>query len=140
MRKLLLEGQGILGKQDGIDQRKKLELDTHDFSTEPVSIIFSRHVEGISQKFGLAFLWASVYRTYNNEIPFAQNNAPQIYDDHEVDTPFIIGPYSFHVEGGEITAAFSSIQHRLGGALWALSTCHERYFEKGKDSLSPMLK
>lgn len=140
MRLLLLDAKGMLGKKEGIEQRKLLELDKHDFSTEPVRIIFSHHVEGISERFGLAFLWASVYRTKDSKIPFSRNTALQIYEDHEADAPFIIGPYSFHPEGNEMTTAFSSIRHRLGGALWALGTCHDHLVEKGKDTLTPLLK
>lgn len=141
MKKLLLDGQGILGKEDGIQQRKLLELDTHDFSIEPIGIIVSNNIEGVSEKFGLAFLWATVYRTYNQEIPFAQNNTFQIFEDHDVDAPpTLIGPYKFHPEGGEMTNAFAMIQHRLGGALWGLQGFWERHQEKGKDGLTPILK
>jgi len=138
MINLLVEGSGILGREDAVAQRKKLDLDRHDFSTEPVRIIFTRKVGGISELFALNFLWATVYRTYDQKIPFHSNNI-QSFKANGVDMVTPIGPYTFHPENG-ITTAFKSIRHRIGGAICALYANWEYTNNHGKDLLTPLLK
>lgn len=141
MRKLLLNGNGILGINHAAGQRKALELDRHDFSVDPITIIFSRNVEGVSKAFCYQFMRVSAYRTYDGVIPLSGVYPQKLHRDFGIDySPLCLGPYRFECDG-EITSQFGLIRHKLHGAVaglynyWRLD---QR--EPGRDSLSEALE
>ena len=93
MKKIFVEGHGILGKKDGIKFRQQHQLDKLDYSIDPIIVDACSSSYTLSSSFVFEAFKSTADKCYNGIIPFHNNNPFALSNNETGWFPLVIGPY-----------------------------------------------
>jgi|GEM_PF-3225648 len=113
MKELIIQGHGILEEDDAVRLRKAMDLDTLDYSSDPILIKVDSTVDYLSSGFIHHFFRATAFRCYNREIPMMYNTPADLKTESGW-FPMAVGPYRLELDG-----LHKLLEHKYRNAMMA---------------------